>query len=659
MTTKKSRPWIPSLVGMALAALGPLLLIKGCQVLSRSELNLVHDREGISSSPSEAAWVPPPGDLDPGLLEKRSFGEAPLLLDQVEKGVLPPVSKRLPKDPLVVVPFEEIGQYGGTLRRALTGDIVQVWGVSKTLSEGLMGYKRPLADGIVKNLAAGYEFSADKLSITFTLREGLRWSDGAPFTVDDILFWYYDMCLDLDASDSPLPPSEWMSKGEPMVFEKLDDRRFTIHSKEPLGRVLEDMCGDFQFYPRHLLKEWHPRYNPQATYEAFREKTTRAQLLMTPGIPQMSAWVPVEWVRGQRIVYSRNPYYWKVDSEGNQLPYADRLVFEVIQDKQIILLKFMNGEIDLFGRYSGIEMLPTLKAEERNGRYRVHLSGPYAGTAFYLNWDSPREALREAFRDLQVRIALSHAIHRYEISQVVFNGMMELSLDEAPSGRSFFQGTGHRQYWEYNPEKAKHLLDQAGYMDRDGDGWRELKDGSPFELTIDVAIPGAEVDIVELVREYWAKIGVKVYINAALRDIIWPRRETAEFDIHVWGLEGCADLLVRPWDWALIGDTYPFWHRNAEREAPEWLNRAAQLFQRALITVDQDAQDELVDRIREIYVEHIPMLVIGQVYAVWGSNSRLGNVPEDAATDDVFRGWSRPIYHEQIFIKSPKAGEPS
>ena len=293
-----------------------------------------------------------PAELDPEILRTRAFGESPILAALVERGELPPVSERLPENPLVIVPLDEIGQYGGDLRRALTGDIIQTAGPGKTLNEGLMGFERPLPKSIQLNLAEGYEFSNEGKQAIFKIRKGIRWSDGHPFTVDDILFWYYDTQFDDNARppSSPIPPTIFTVDDEPIKMEKIDDYTLRVSSKKPLGRILNAFCSDVLARPKHIMSKWHPRYNPEATYEEFRERATTARMIYEPGIPRLSAWVPTEWIRGLRIVYERNPYYWKVDSAGNQLPYADRLIFNVIPDPQVILLKFLNGELDLFGR---------------------------------------------------------------------------------------------------------------------------------------------------------------------------------------------------------------------------------------------------------------------------------------------------------------------
>ena len=145
-----------------------------------------------------------PKQIDPTILKSRTFGEAPMLAERVKRGELPPASERLPENPLIVVPIDTIGQYGGTLRRALTGDIVQTAGVSKTLSENLMGYSRPVPSKIDFNMAEGYEYQDGGKTAIFKLRKGIKWSDGHPYTVDDILFWYYDMTLNDDARDAEL-----------------------------------------------------------------------------------------------------------------------------------------------------------------------------------------------------------------------------------------------------------------------------------------------------------------------------------------------------------------------------------------------------------------------------------------------------------------------
>ena len=622
---------------------GPLL---GCLAEDTGSRLDEADRSIETSSCQETTA---PMSLDPAILADRAFSEAPILAERVKAGDLPPVAERLPDNPLVVVPMEEIGRYGGTLRRALTGDIVQTPGVSKTLNENLMGYERPLPKSILYNLAESHEFLDEGRTALFKIRKGIKWSDGMPFTVDDILFWYNDVTVNDDARANPLFPSAWLVEGQPIRMDKVDDLTLRIRSHKPLGRILDVLCTDWIAFPKHVLARLHPRYNPGASYEALRDSTTTAQMLYRPGIPRLSAWFPVEWTRGQRIVYERNPYYHKVDTAGNQLPYADRLVFNIIQDTQVILLKFINGEIDFLGRYAQVNMYPTLKAEERKGKFRIYLGTPVPVSVFTINWDAKRPPLRRAFRDRHVRMALSHAMNREEIGEILYHGLLQpAGLAFAPSSR-FYSEQAAQRYVEYDPDLARQLLDEAGYRDSDGDGVRELDDGSPFSLTLDV-IPGMGVDVCQLVAEQWRAVGVRVDLYIALRDIIGGLMDSGDFEIH-WWWSMPDDALIKRQMWAIMGKNQPEWHREAATEGPPWLFEATRLIEAAGTTVDTAQVRSYMEQARDLYALEAPRVVPGFAPHVWGASTRLGNVPEESTTIDPYRGWSRPVFHEQIFIR--------
>jgi len=578
--------------------------------------------------------------------------EAPMLARLVAEGKLPALSERLPENPLVVTPLGEIGTYGGTIRRALTGDIVQVPGVNKTINELLMGFERPFPRSIEPNLVESYAFEDEGRTAVFRLRKGLKWSDGHPFTADDILFLYDDTLLDENARQGLGPPSSMLIDGEPARIEKMDDLTFRVSAKKPMGQLLAAFSRTQMAYPKHVLSKWHPKYNPEATYEDFRERTTTGMLMMTPGIPAMSAWIAKEWIRGQYLLYERNPYYWKVDTAGNQLPYADNLRFTVIQNSQVILLKFINGEIDLFGRYARNDMVATLRSEEPKGKFKLRFSGPGEGPTFYLNWDSPKPKLREAFRNRNVRIALSHAVNREEVNQILYAGYLEPAGYTFGPGSPYYSEEAANMYADFDPVKAARLLDEAGYVDSDQDGWREYKDGSVFSFTIDVVMPSMWHDVCSLVSEQWQAVGLKVVVNGALRDMIWPRRDSGEFDVHFWDMEGPDDPLGTLHDWAITGPGNPFWHRFARDQNTEWLWQASRAFERAATTLDTLKVREAMVEARDLTTTNVPGINVGFVYRVWGANTRLGNVPEEATVTDVYRGWSRPMFHEQIYIKN-------
>lgn len=633
---------------MTFPRLLPLLVVAACLAPDPATRDAVRTADGpVTTAASESSA---PRQIDPSLLRERRFAEAPMLADRVSLGDLPPVAERLPKNPKVIVPLDTIGVYGGRIRRALTGDIVQTPGVDKTLRASLMGYVRPLPTSIEPMLAERVTFADSGRVATFTIREGVRWSDGAPFTVDDILFWYYDMHLNDDARASALPGRIWFVDGRPVEMRKVDDHTLEVRSHKPLGRIVNAFSGGAVAQPKHVLASLHPKYNPAATFETFRDSTTGAQLLYNAKIPTLGAWRPVRWDRGQRVLFERNPYFWVVDTAGNQLPYADEIEFTVLGDTQVILLKFVNGEIDLFGRYSRIDMFPTLKSEERKGKFQLFLSGPTSGPTFYLNWDAPNPNVREAFRSLNVRRAMSHALNREEVNEVLFYGLMlQIGYSFGPLSPLYSESAA-KTYTEYDPDLSRRLLDEAGYSDDDGDGYREFPDGSRFEFNVDVTA-SVGTDVAELVAEQWKDVGLKMNLNIALRDILWPRRLNGEFDIHYWVHEGPGDPLVHIDDWAIVGETLPFWHRNASTEGPEWFHEVTRHVNAAVTTVDTAAFRAHMVRVRDLHTENVPAIVAGAPYHVWGANVRLGNVPTDLSPLDEHRGWSRPVYHEQIFIR--------
>jgi ABC-type transport system substrate-binding protein len=172
-------------------------------------------------------------------------------------------------------------------------------------------------------------------------------------------------------------------------------------------------------------------------------------------------------------------------------------------------------------------------------------------------------------------------------------------------------------------------------------------------MTIDISGTGTS-DVCELVKSHWESVGVKVHLNISLRDIIWPRRVNGEFDIHHWGFEGPADPLGRLNDWAIMGDTVPFWHRNASKEGPAWLKVATEEILATLTTIDTTEARAHMSLARELHSENVPIIVVGSGYGPWGANTRLGNVPKEVLLSDVYRSM-RAMMHEQLFIKNNSA----
>ncbi len=272
----------------------------------------------------------------------RIRAESPLLAEMVQKGELPPVAERLPENPLVVTPIESIGQYGALRHRAFTGikDFHAFDARSMTpFCVGPIGPKDPIQPGSIIN-GNGQKTG---LELTLFLRQGLKWSDGAPFTTADITFWWND--IELNKEITPAPHAEWIVNGTPMEIEVIDDYTITLKFAGPNGlaeRVGLAFHGNqwplgferFGFFaPRHYLEQFHPTYNKDLKdYTLFEEKAFDYNTER----PVMTAWQIKEWGSGAtELVAKRNPYYWKVDPEGNQLPYIDQIHMKLLKMRKL------------------------------------------------------------------------------------------------------------------------------------------------------------------------------------------------------------------------------------------------------------------------------------------------------------------------------------
>ncbi|HZC25417.1 MAG TPA: ABC transporter substrate-binding protein, partial [Actinopolymorphaceae bacterium] len=293
--------------------------------------------------------------------------EAPALAKLAKAGKIPPVSKRLPSKPMVVKPVERTGVYGGEWRSALTGNAEAAYVYTFTAYEHLVRWKADYRGAagtkdIEPNVAERFEASADGTTYTFWLRPGMRWSDGRPFTADDVVFAVEDALLDKDISPDGTPLLA-APDGRPARIEKIDDHTVKIIFPAPSGLFLQQLAGPNGFvldkYPRHYLSQFHKKYNPGADALAkkagmkdwvalFGSKASPWSFGDNPDLPTLGAWKLVTpFGKSTRVLLDRNPYYWKVDPNGSQLPYIDRVVFDIVNDTDTMLLRASNGEIDL------------------------------------------------------------------------------------------------------------------------------------------------------------------------------------------------------------------------------------------------------------------------------------------------------------------------
>jgi peptide/nickel transport system substrate-binding protein len=476
---------------------------------------------------------------------RSEFSEALWTRGLVE-GDLPPVEERLPEEPMVVQPYDAIGHYGGRARWISIGPES---GNSEFLSARHVNLVRFLNDGrtIVPNVAKSYEANDDFTEITFELRKGHKWSDGHPFTVDDILFWWEDIMLNPDLY--PETESYWVYGGEPMRIEKIDDYKFTIHFAVPASGFLTMMAHTWiqPWQPKHYLQDMHIKYNPDAAEVAKAEGYADwaeyffswfgnwQDAVHRYGVPKLESHILVEETTEYKT-FAANPYYFKVDTAGNQLPYIDELYQSYAPDKELMELKIINGEVDQKAQSLQIVSLPLYKQHQEEANYSIQMPpGADNGRIYTFNCTSQDPVLREIFQNPDFSRAMSLALNRDEINQTLCFGLCEpeQGMPVHPTA-SFAEPEWYTTDIEYDPDTANALLDEIGLTERDADGFRLRPDGKTLTIFMVYLQQAGNPALHELAKEYWEDVGVKVELKEVSSEAYRTMAASNEHDIALF-----------------------------------------------------------------------------------------------------------------------------
>ena len=586
--------------------------------------------------------------------EITSYQEAPELAAMVAAGDIPPVEQRLPEEPLVLVPMEKVGQYGGTMRVGSVG--VSGWtDFTDARWAGLLRYSSDTAE-VHPFLTKGYDVSADGRTITLHFREGHKWSDGSPFTVDDVLFWWEDEIGNDELT--PTKPAGWMSGGELAEFEKIDDTTLRIRFAESNPYKLFDLAhynGKQMraFQPAEYMKTWHIDYNPNANAVAKQEgydnwtqaynfhKEMRPQQADTE-LPQAGAWM-LDTVATTHKTWVRNPYYLAVDTAGNQLPYIDGITRSFAGDAETLKLQVVAGEFDLNWREVSGDDYPLLLQSQDDGGYRVDLV-KYPGHLVYVgfNQNSKDPAKREIFQNVEFRRAMSMAINRDEINEIVFAGQGTPSAVTPDPSASFYKPEWQNAWVEFDPDRANSLLDEIGLAERDDRGFRLRPDGERLLVVVEYQERGPRTPTLELIKEYWDAVGVQTELRPVERTLYFTRTDNSEHDVGVWHMGGVLEgrilagrnLTLNFGADTAVGQQWFNWWQSQEQsgeEPPEevkwWFEGLDELFSLeqgspAYVARGQELFDWFTDQVHLIGT-------VNQIQQPFVVNSDLTNVPLD------------------------------
>lgn len=578
------------------------------------------------------------------------YNEAPMLRTMVAAGELPPVEERLPEEPLVVTPVEEIGQYGGTLRRAWLG-LADKWGPAKLMEVRMIQWNWS-ATQLLPDVAKAWELSEDGKSFTFYLRKGMKWSDGHPFTTEDILFEWEDVILNKELT--PARRAAWfMAAGEPGKMEIIDDYTFRITFKESYPILLLDVPDRLRRLinaPKHYAKQFHPRYTPADKlekmtkeagfdhwYELYGAKMGEGWWDTDPDHPTLWAWKVKVPGTATRMVHERNPYYWKVDPQGNQLPYIDRITHDLVEDVDMINFKAVAGEIDMQMRHIQFANYTLFMENQEEGDYRVlKWKNDIGGDpVIYLNLTVKDPVLRKLFENDKFRKALSLAINRDEINELCYLGTGEPRQESFISGTRYYSEKWEKAYAEYDPQKANTLLDEIGLTRRDAAGFRLRPDGKVLSVIIEFTSAfGPWPDAVELTKGYWEAVGVKTSLRSEERSLFWTRIDGNEHQVAIWG-GMCSAIVVENIGWltAYSASEYDRWYKSGGEAGEKPTGDIAKLYElwdKVKVATDEKERDRLIEETVNLHIKNIWAIgTVGEIRQLVVVKNNLRNVPEE------------------------------
>lgn len=570
-------------------------------------------------------------------------GEAPILGELVAEGRIEPVAARVGPEPVVLAGPEGTGRYGGTWYR-LANSIEDLRTIYWRLSYPNLVRWSPQGGPLVPHIAKAWAMSADAREWTFTLREGMRWSDGHPFTADDLLYWYEQEVKYFRASPRVLRASGGLGR-----VEKVDRLRVKFVFEHPNPLFLERVAGvsgDPQLYaeyctPAHYLRRFHPEIgDPAAIAAAMKSLGLSSPLAvyrrlkhhLNPEHPRLWPWVYRVYSPNAPHAFVRNPYYFAVDAQGNQLPYLDRLVMD-IRPSNLIGLTAATGQPSMQERHVRYEDYVLLMNEAKRNGYSVYHWQPATRSVFtiYPNLNrrvdagDPDSARKHALlNDDRFRQALSLAIDRRAIIEAEFNGQTEpAQVDPGPDSPFHNERLMHA-FTAFDPARANALLDAAGLGRRDREGFRTFPDGARmtwFMHMTDMTGNGPAQFIVD----DWARVGVRCVPRIKARKLFESEMNGYAHDFTVYTSESEFYPLIEPrsfvptYRWSTFAPGFGIWFQNGglygnpaaqrlnaiEPPAGHPLRRTMELYDELLRTPDEARRRAMFREITDIGAEHL------------------------------------------------------
>ncbi|MGN1018774.1 MAG: ABC transporter substrate-binding protein [Aristaeellaceae bacterium] len=586
-----------------------------------------------------------------------AFTEAPYLTEQ---GIYGDVADRLPAAGDVMVEDAEyltIGTYGGELKRSAGGGN---WDAGKIIEEGL--FRFTTSGAVEPNVAKGYTVSEDATVYTITLREGMKWSDGEPFTAEDCVWFYNAVCLN-NVDGKGVRNCHKDANGDPAVVEKVDDVTFTVTFGTPKYDFIEALTVDLKWHyaPKHIFEEMVQAVIDGKDDEAlaigkaicgteFTDVAKMGKEMLYyfwnyPGIPTLNPYVlsteeGKNSIKGDYYEYVRNPYYWKVDTAGQQLPYMDKIIYTTVSnvDQQLMLL--LDGTVDL--QTVSMESIPTI-LESQTAINIYEWSGSDWGnvpTQLHLNLNADDAHLRELFNNADFRQGLSICVDREEFASLYSDGWLQGGQAAPQPGTLGYSEEWASKWTEYDVEKARSLFESAGLV-MGSDGFYDFADGTDFVLNIVSVADNGAADIYKILEPYFRAAGIKCTFKDSDRSNIDNDLMANAVEAMLYPVTGIGDIsiILKPNSMVPGYATNVAWYGTMdESTATGDLLKLIELKKQLDVTSDPDARTEIALQMLKLHEEN--MWTLGYVEAsptYHAVNARIKNFLEDGVWSDIYR----------------------
>jgi len=540
-------------------------------------------------------------------------------------------------------------KYGGTLVLAVTSDPksfnpilakeTSTTTITGHIFEGLTTVD-PFTLKVIPNLAESWDTSRDGLTWTFVLREGLRWSDGKPFTSEDVVFTFGDLIFNDDIPNSAR--DIFTLAGKPIRVEAVDSRtvRFILPVKfAPFLRSLSQ-----EILPKHVLAD------------AVRNRKFNFSWgidTKLSDIVGMGAYLLADYQPGRRIVFRPNPYYWKKSPEGEKLPYIQKIEYVIVPSMDVSLLKFLEGSIDAYSM-RGMDY-PLIKPREKAKDLTVYDLGPDMGSSFITFNQNPGVNAKTGrsfvaphkllwFTDVRFRRAVAHVVDKQRIIDIVKNGLgYPQDSAESPAIGQFYYADVRK--YPFDLDMARALLKDMGFMDHDGDGVLEDAEGRKLEFNLYTnADNGERVDIASIIRSDLERVGMKVNLQLVeFNTLVAKLTSTYDWDAIILGLTGSMDPHFGQNVWRSSGQLH-LWNPQQKTPGTDWEKKVDDIFEAAGQEFNEDRRKAYYDEYQKIVAEELPVIYTALSARLTAVKNKFGNL-KPAPFGGVFHNL------EEIYIK--------